>query len=186
MKGCSILFLFVVLGTMLILFKSCCEYKRTVSVYKYGDVKIYRRDYYGGFEADWIQFSSTKDFNSGWVVEVTSSGGIDGTIEGRFKVSPDSVVFYCLAGYMKLLNTNTNGVYLEQDRKLTICKFKNHNWLQSVLVYKDSCLVEFLPSLKAAQEKYLEWLSLNQEFKDDFKFEILDTSNVIVHPFGSL
>ncbi|MDD5816365.1 MAG: hypothetical protein PUD36_09030 [Bacteroidales bacterium] len=183
MKIIKIILLLAFGGLLLQFLRGCFEYNRITSVYEYKDVCIYRRDYYGGFEASWIEFSSTDDFEPSWVVEVTARG-INGLIIGKFKIKADSIYFYSMAGCMEFLQVNDDNVILEKDRGLSIDLLTSDSWSPPIISNNDSCLIEFQTSLKLAEIRYNEWFNDNPECSDLLRFKILDTSSVFVNRYS--
>jgi len=181
MKRFSIL-LVAVFIVVFYVFRYCCEYKKIISVYKYKNIQIYRHDYYDGFEANWLQFSSSYNLQTGWLIEATSNGGVDGTIQGRFEIYSNGITFYNKECDLKLLRDIDSLVNIQKDMRSPIYdEIGIPHEHPPIMVSLDSCLVNFDTPLKWANTEYQEWLSANPHFKNIFSFEILDTISVIVY-----
>lgn len=182
MKKFGILLTVVISALFIYVFASCCKYKKITSVYKYKNTKIYRYDYYDGFEANWLQFSSSDNSQSGWLIEATSNGGIDGTIQGRFKIDNNGITFYYKECDLELLQDIDSLVNIQKDTRVPIYdEIGIPHEHPPIVVTQDSCLVNFDTPLKWANTEYQEWLSANPQIKNIFSFEILDTIRVVVY-----
>lgn len=165
----------------LYVFFSCNRYQRITSVYEYRGEKIYRRDYCGGIKAPWIEFSSSKNFDTGWLIKGNATSGIDSYLEGHIKIDSVGTFFFIREGSLSF-DLEDESVSIRQDNiRIPVDSSGNSCAYPSIFVSKDSCIIKYTCYLSWAEDWYKEWANTHKELETMFKFEILDTTNVFVY-----